>query len=706
MVKIFTNKRGSEKMMQIFSGASSGAWFEKAQRFGKSFMLPIAVLPAAGLLLGIGGALSNPNTLAAYPFLDVGWLQAIFTIMSSAGSIVFANLSVLFAVGVAVGLAKTDKGTAGLAALLAFLVMNATINALLVLTGELARENLGAVGQGMTLGIQTLETGVFGGVVIGLVTCVLHHRFNKIALPQFLGFFGGSRFVPIISSLAAILVGAVMTVIWPHFQKLIFGLGGLVEATGYLGTLLYGFILRMLGPFGLHHIFYLPFWTTALGGSEIVNGQLVEGTQRIFFAQLADPDTQQFYSGTSRFMSGRFITMMFGLLGACLAMYHTAKPENKKRVAGLLLSAALTSFLTGITEPIEFSFLFIAPVLYVIHALFDGLAFMLAHMLHITIGQTFSGGFIDFILFGILQGEAKTHWMYVPLVGVPWFFLYYFTFRFMINRFDFATPGREKESVVETTLPQSERAQAIIKGLGGKENLEEVDCCATRLRVTVKQGSKVNEAALKATGARGVILLTMAIFSATFATLIGSLTAVALYRYRFRGKPFVSGMLFVVMMSPDIVMAISLLVLFMLLGVQLGFWSLLFSHITFCLPFVVVTVYSRLKGFDVRMLEAAKDLGASEMIILRKIILPLAMPAVAAGWLLSFTLSMDDVVVSSFVTGPSYEILPLKIYSMVKVGVSPEVNALATILLILSLVLVIASQLIARDKTKVQGTLK
>lgn len=212
--------------------------------------------------------------------------------------------------------------------------MNATINALLILTGKLAHENPGAVGQGMTLGIQTLETGVFGGVIIGLVTCALHHRFNKIALPQFLGFFGGSRFVPIISSLAAILVGALMTVVWPHFQKLIFGLGGLVDATGYLGTLLYGFILRMLGPFGLHHIFYLPFWTTALGGSEIVNGQLVEGTQRIFFAQLADPTTRQFYEGTSRFMSGRFITMMFGLLGACLAMYHTAKPENKNASRG------------------------------------------------------------------------------------------------------------------------------------------------------------------------------------------------------------------------------------------------------------------------------------------------------------------------------------------------------------------------------------
>ncbi len=491
--------------MSVFSGASSGVWFEKAQRFGKSFMLPVAVLPAAGLLLGIGGALSNPNTITAYPFLDVAWLQGIFTIMASAGSIVFANLAVLFAVGVAVGLAKGDKGTAGLASLLAYLVMNATINALLTLSGALAATNPGAVGQGMALGTQTLETGVFGGVVIGLVTSLLHNRYNKIALPQFLGFFGGSRFIPIVSSLAAIVVGAVMTVVWPHFQKLIFGMGGLVDATGYFGTFIYGFVLRMLGPFGLHHIFYLPFWTTALGGTEMINGQLLEGTQRIFFAQLADPNTRQFYVGTSRFMSGRFITMMFGLLGACLAMYHTARPENRRRVAGLLISAALTSFLTGITEPIEFSFLFIAPVLYVIHAVFDGLAFMLAHMLHITIGQTFSGGFIDFILFGVLQGEAKTNWMFVPLVGIPWFFLYYFTFRFVITRFNFKTPGREEVTAQSAQMAVGERPQQVVVALGGKENIVELDCCATRLRVTLHDGTLLDEALLKETGARAVI---------------------------------------------------------------------------------------------------------------------------------------------------------------------------------------------------------
>ena len=420
---------------------------------------------------------------------------------------VFANLAVLFAVGVGVGLAKSDKGTAGLASLLAYLVMNATINALLSLTGVLATTNIGAVGQGMALGIQTLETGVFGGVVIGLITSWLHNRYNKIELPQFLGFFGGSRFVPIISSLVAILVGAAMTVVWPHFQKLIFGLGNLVDATGYLGTFIYGFVLRMLGPFGLHHIFYLPFWTTALGGSEMVNGQLIEGTQRIFFAQLADPATHEFYIGTSRFMSGRFITMMFGLIGACLAMYHTARPDNRKRVAGLLLSAALTSFLTGITEPIEFSFLFIAPVLYVIHAVFDGLAFMIAHILHITIGQTFSGGLIDFILFGVLQGEDKTHWLYVPLVGVPWFLLYYFTFRIVITRFNFKTPGRE-DATAETESAQmqtGERPQKVITALGGKENIAELDCCATRLRITLVDVTKMNEVALKETGARAVV---------------------------------------------------------------------------------------------------------------------------------------------------------------------------------------------------------
>ncbi|WP_121638810.1 PTS transporter subunit EIIC [Virgibacillus sp. Bac330] len=481
------------------------ALFEQAQRFGKSFMLPIAVLPAAGLLLGIGGAFSNPATIEAYTFLDQKWLQAIFTIMSSAGSIVFANLALIFAVGVAIGLARNDKGTAGLAAVLGYLVMNATINAMLTITGKLAENNLAEVGQGTILGIQSLETGVFGGVILGLLTYFLHQRYNNVELPKFLGFFGGSRFIPIITAFMSILLGVILYYIWPIIQTGIFSLGGLVEATGYLGTFLYGFILRLLGPFGLHHIFYIPFWTTSLGGSMIVDGTLIEGTQRIFFAQLAQPDVEQFYIGTARFMAGRHITMMFGLIGACLAIYQTAKPKNKKIVLGLMLSAGLTSFLTGITEPIEFSFLFVAPILYVIHAFFDGLAFMFAHMFEVTIGQTFSGGFIDFMLFGVLQGVEKTNWIWVPIIGVFWFFLYYFTFRFAITKFNLKTPGRQEEEMDMQIYTPEEQARAIIDGLGGESNIKDVDNCATRLRVSVFEQDQVQKEALMKTGAKGVV---------------------------------------------------------------------------------------------------------------------------------------------------------------------------------------------------------
>lgn len=487
-------------------------FFGKAQQFGKSFMLPIAILPAAGLLLGIGGALSNPNTISSYPILDQSFLQALFTIMSSAGSIVFANLPVIFAVGIAIGLARSDKGTAALAALVGYLVMNATINAILIITNSLAADNLSAVGQGTALGIQTLEMGVFGGIVVGIMAGMLHNRFNKIELPQYLGFFGGSRFIPIVTAFSSIILGAIMYLVWPLFQNLIAEAGNLVNATGVIGTFLYGFILRMLGPFGLHHIFYLPFWQTGLGGSLEIGGQLVQGTQNIFFAQLSDPTTGRFYEGTSRFMSGRFITMMFGLLGAALAIYHTAKPEHKKVVGGLMLSAALTSFLTGITEPLEFSFLFIAPVLYLIHAIFDGLAFMMADIFNITIGQTFSGGFIDFILFGVLQGEAKTNWMYVIPIGIVWFFLYYFTFKFLIRKFNFKTPGREDEKAVEpadgqsSIDPQASRPHTIIDALGGKENILDLDNCATRLRVTVKDPELVKKEVFPSTGSKGVIM--------------------------------------------------------------------------------------------------------------------------------------------------------------------------------------------------------
>ncbi|MGW7808248.1 glucose-specific PTS transporter subunit IIBC [Staphylococcus xylosus] len=478
--------------------------FERAQQFGKSFMLPIAILPAAGLLLGIGGALSNPNTIKAYPVLDINLLQNIFILMSSAGNIVFQNLPVIFAVGVAIGLAKSDKGTAGLAAMLGFLIMNASMNGLLTITGTLAKDNLAEVGQSMVLGIQTVETGVFGGIVTGIMTAFLHNKFHKISLPDYLGFFGGSRFVPIITAIASIVLGVIMFFVWPTVQGWIFGVGGLVDKTGVIGTFFFGCILRLLGPFGLHHIFYLPFWQTALGGSLEVKGHMVQGTQNIFFAQLGDPDVTKYFSGVSRYMSGRFITMMFGLCGAALAIYHTAKPERKKVVGGLMLSAALTSFLTGITEPLEFSFLFVAPILYVIHAFLDGLAFMMADIFNITVGQTFSGGFIDFLLFGVLQGNSKTNFLWIIPVGIIWFMMYYVIFRFLITKFNFKTPGREDETTTET-VEVTDRAKTIIQALGGKENIDVVDCCATRLRVTLNSDKEVDKAMLTATQARGVI---------------------------------------------------------------------------------------------------------------------------------------------------------------------------------------------------------
>ena len=480
--------------------------FEKAQQFGKSFMLPIAILPAVGLLLGIGGALSNPSTVKAYPVLDVAILQNIFTLMSSAGNIVFQNLPVIFAIGVAIGLARSDKGTAGLAALIGFLIMNATMNGMLVITDGLAKTTeLAKHGQSMVLGIQTIETGVFGGIVTGILTAYLHNKYNKITLPAYLGFFSGSRFVPIVTAISAIFLGVILFYIWPTVQSGIFNAGGLVEKTGVIGTFFFGFILRLLGPFGLHHIFYLPFWQTGLGGSLEVGGHMVRGTQNIFLAQLGDPHVTHYFSGISRYMSGRFITMMFGLCGAALAIYHTAKPQHKKVVGGLMLSAALTSFLTGITEPLEFSFLFVAPVLYLIHAFLDGLAFMMADIFNITVGQTFSGGFIDYILFGVLQGNDKTNYLWVIPIGIVWFVLYYVIFRTLITVFNFKTPGREDKEA-QHTVASTERAETIVQGLGGKENIEIVDCCATRLRVTLKDGDLLDKSTLLKTDAKGVIV--------------------------------------------------------------------------------------------------------------------------------------------------------------------------------------------------------
>ena len=506
--------------------------FGVLQRIGRSFMLPIAVLPVAGLLLCIGSSFTNETMIASYGLQGVlgngTVLHGLLTVMSKAGSAIFDNLPLIFAAGVAIGMAKKEKEVAALSAVIAFFVMHVSINAMLTIDGQILADGtispdvLGGTIASMC-GIQTLQMGVFGGIIVGLGVAALHNKFYKIELPNALSFFGGSRFVPIISTITFVFVGILMFFIWPVVQNGIYALGSLVTGTGYIGTLIFGIIKRALIPFGLHHVFYLPFWQTAVGGTMEVAGQLVQGGQNIFFAQLADPSVVHFSADATRYFSGEFIFMIFGLPGAALAMYQCAKPEKKKVAGGLLLSAALTSMFTGITEPIEFSFLFVAPMLFGVQVVLAGAAYMIAHMLNIAVGLTFSGGFLDLFLFGILQGNDKTSWMLIIPVGIVYFFLYFFIFKFLIKKFNLKTPGREdddEETKLYTKADVNARKEAekgavsaqpnalsamITKGLGGAANISDVDCCATRLRVTVKDSAQVDEAVLKQSGAAGVI---------------------------------------------------------------------------------------------------------------------------------------------------------------------------------------------------------
>lgn len=495
--------------------------FGVLQRVGRSFMLPIAILPVAGLLLGIGSSFSNETVLETYGLLKIMGpgtvFNAIFQVMKAAGDIVFANLPIIFAMGVAIGMAKKEKEVAALSAAIAFFIMHASIGAMININGGAESMLEGATTS--VVGITSLQMGVFGGIIVGLGVAALHNKFYKIELPQVLSFFGGTRFVPIISSLVYTLVGILMFFIWPQIQNGIYAVGDIVLNSGYAGTWVYGFMERLLIPFGLHHVFYLPFWQTGVGGTLEVGGQLIEGAQNIFFAQLADPTTKQFAVSATRFMSGKFPLMIFGLPGAALAMYKTAKPEKRKVVGGLLLSAALTSMLTGITEPLEFTFLFVAPVLYGIHCVFAGLAYMLMHVFEVGVGMTFSGGFIDMFLFGILQGNAKTNWIWIVIVGVVYFVVYYFLFSFLIKKMNLMTPGRDDSEEVklyrrsdvdaknaaEGSSSMDEVSEKICNGLGGKKNISDVDCCATRLRCTVFKAELVNDALLKSTGASGVV---------------------------------------------------------------------------------------------------------------------------------------------------------------------------------------------------------
>ena len=498
--------------------------FGVLQRVGRSFMLPIALLPVAGLLLGIGSSFTNETMLAAYGLNSVihpgTLIYTILDVMSQTGSAVFNNLALLFAMGVAIGMARKEKEVAALSGAVAYIIMNTAIQAMINAAGGV--EAMPANSTTTMLGITTLQMGVFGGIVVGLGVAALHNKFYKIELPQVLAFFGGTRFVPIISSIVYLVVGIAMFYIWPVVQSGIAALGALVLASGYAGTFIYGLLERALIPFGLHHVFYMPFWQTAVGGTAIIDGMTVTGAQNIFFAELASKATTVFSVSATRFMAGKFPFMMFGLPGAALAMYQCAKPEKKKVAGGLLLSAALTAFLTGITEPLEFTFIFVALPMYAVHCVLAGLSFMLMHILNVGVGMTFSGGLIDLVLFGVMQGNAKTHWVWVVVVGAVYFVLYYIIFRFMISKFDYKTPGRDDAEEVKlytradvnarsaasgSTAPAGDDpvSALIVEGLGGAANLSDVDCCATRLRCTVKDAALVKQDVLKASGASGVI---------------------------------------------------------------------------------------------------------------------------------------------------------------------------------------------------------
>ncbi|WP_370295599.1 glucose-specific PTS transporter subunit IIBC [Rossellomorea marisflavi] len=479
--------------------------FKKAfgvlQKVGKALMLPVAILPAAGLLLAFGNALQNPTLLDIAPFLSNGGVETVAGVMEKAGGIIFDNLPLLFAVGVAIGLAGGD-GVAGLAAIVGFLIMNATMGTVEGLEiKDVTGDNVDPA-NALVLGIPTLQTGVFGGIIVGIIAATMYNRFFKIELPSYLGFFAGKRFVPIATAVSSVILGLIMLVVWPPVQD---GLNAfsnfMLGENRAFAAFIFGVIERALIPFGLHHIFYSPFWFE-FGSYTSAAGDVVRGDQAIFMKQIQD-GVQDLTAGT--FMTGKFPFMMFGLPAAALAIYHEARPERKAVVAGIMGSAALTSFLTGITEPLEFSFLFVAPVLFGIHTIFAGLSFLTMHLLNVKVGMTFSGGLIDYVLFGLLNPQTNA-WIIIP-VGLVFALIYYFGFRFAIRKFNLMTPGRE-EVTDEDDAPAGTADELpfnILEAMGGQENISHLDACITRLRVQVNDVKQVDKNRLKKLGASGVL---------------------------------------------------------------------------------------------------------------------------------------------------------------------------------------------------------
>lgn len=500
------------------------------EKFGRSFLLPVSVLPAAGILKGIGSAFTNANTVKMYTFLDNEFLQNFMKLLVTLGDVAFKNLPLIFAVGVCVGLAKKEKGSAALSAVLGFLSFHYILNFLLKISGKLVvadgltkaqfSQMMAQSMQTKVLGIQTMDLNVFGGLIVGVVVYLVHKKAVTVQLPQVFGFFSGPRFVPIIIMPAMAIVSAIVFVVWPSVQQVINIISIGILKSGYVGTFLYALAERFLLPFGLHHGLNWPIRTTELGGIFVINGKTYMGTINAYMAAISDSSVK-IDPNIARFSAGKFVYNMFGLPGAALAMYKTAKPENKKMVGSLLLAAAGTSFLTGITEPLEFTFLFVAPMLYAVHAVLAGFTLLTMHILGAAFLTPTGHGLINFIIYGVLQG-TRTKWYLLPIVGVVCFIVYYFVFKFMIEKFDYKTPGREgniedihistkeearskyglktlKDEMNGKNEKMDVKTQAIglIECYGGKDNIVNVDACITRLRIDVKDKNKVDKKRIK-----------------------------------------------------------------------------------------------------------------------------------------------------------------------------------------------------------------
>lgn len=482
------------------------------QKMGRCFMLPISLLPIAGLFLGIGTSFTNPAIISSMHLDSIlyegTFLYALLLVLAKVGDIIFSNLPLIFAASLALGMSKKNKGVAVVSAVISFFVMHETINSMLILNNMIEENNMinGIIVN--VCGIYSLEMGVFGGVLVGLGVAYICNRFYDVSLPNFLSFFEGERLIPILSTCSYVVVGLIMFYIWPFFQNGIFTIGKSIADLGYAGTFFYGMIERLLIPFGLHHVFYVPFWQTGVGGSMLVNGEMIYGGQNIFFAQLADPTVVHFSSNATKFFTGKFIIMMFGLPGAALAMYRYSNKNNKAKNKNFLITSTLTSFFTGITEPLEFSFLFAYPLLFIAEAILAGSAHMVAHMLNIAVGLTFSGGLFDFVTFGILQGNAKTNWLRMLPVGFVYFIIFYFLFAFCIRKYKLNIPAIEEDVQVNQNNPLDsidEQSKLIVNGLGGRHNFSELDCCVTRLRAHIENKELVNKSILKQAGAAAIV---------------------------------------------------------------------------------------------------------------------------------------------------------------------------------------------------------